>query len=122
MNKTPNLTQADIERIKQDFGTDDLFIDAQGDIVDKFSGVVVAQHKSVDEVQSEDKKACKEYFDGLPTAVKNELLKAALAFSVERAVSHMNRFTTQCDKNELWSLSYEELAKITAEGILLGDE
>lgn len=123
MNKlAPNLTQAEIEYMKQNFGADELYIDQYGNVREKINNQIVAHHKNSSELKSEEIIACREYFNGLPAAVKGKLLEAALSHSVSKAIEQMSRYNIERKENELWGLSYEELAKMTAEGILLGEK
>lgn len=121
MLKTPNLTQAEINYIKQNFGADEVYIDILGNIRDETTNQIIVHHKDINETLEKDKVACGEYFNGLPIAVKNELLKEALEYSVKKAKEQMNTYGKSYKTDELWGLSYEELVKITAEGILLNE-
>ena len=115
------LSQVDMDKIKQNFGTDQLYVDRQGNVRDKMTHQIVAHHKSVAEIQSEEKTHCQEYFRGLPVPVQNALLQASLTHLIEQALEQMHRYDIARKDNELWGLSYEELAKMTAEGILLNE-
>ena len=118
----PNLSQADRERLQNEFGADNLTMDDHGNICDRHTGQVIHRYKSKEEVRVEEHAACRDYFRGLPVAVQKELLKAALAHSVQGAMERMNMYTPSLSKEELWGISYEELAKLAAEGILLHED
>lgn len=118
-DKKPNLTQADIKRMQDEFGVDDLYIDSFGNICETIGNQIVAAYKSPEVVQNAEKADCKKYFSKLPSAVQDALLKESLAHLIKQSSKQMGRYDIKSKDSELWGLSYEELAKITAEGILL---
>jgi len=118
----PNLSKSDLDRIKQSYGTNDLYIDTQGNVREKLTHAIVQPHRSIAEVQNEEKTALKEYFHKLPLTVKSELIKVALAHAVQQATENMSNFQVQPKDGQLWGLSYEEMAKMVSEGVLLGDD
>jgi len=114
------MTTAELERIKQDYGADELFIDSQGNIRDKTSHNIVYPG-SQRHGYAEEKVEAISYFRSLPIAIKNELLKEALKYLTQQAIVQMNMYRNP-NGNEKWCISHEEMAKLIAEGILLDDK
>lgn len=123
--KKPQRTKDEWEGIRDALGTDDLYMDNQGNIRDRLTRAIVQPHRSSAEVRANEKQECKEFFNGLLPAVKEALLKHALDFKINAAGHKMGSYNPPDNgeaKSELWVLSYEELVKLMAEGILLDDD
>ena len=130
MNKRQFSAQ-EVHDIRDALGTGDLKMDMYGNIIDATTGVIimpVQSHaeitvKEIEAAQSNRRKVLKEYFRNLEKPVKQALMSRALTYKIERASEHLDaHIDIKNDFNELWAISYEEMAKILAEGIILDDE
>jgi hypothetical protein len=120
----------EMQEIKEALGTGLLTMDSYGNIIDRDTGMIImpnqTRHTMVSNEQKEaaikEKAAIKAYFRNLPKPVKAALIEQALAHKIEKAAVYLNDKAYNRDSDELWSLSYEEMSKIAAEGILLDDD
>ena len=130
MNKRQYSPQ-EIDQIRDALGTGRLRMDSHGNIIAAHTGMIIVPTQSYaeitikerEEAQNNRKKELKEYFHNLEKPVKEALMQQALAYKIQKAAEYINNHKDiKKDPDELWAISYEEMAKMLAEGILLDDD
>ena len=130
MNKRQFSSQ-EIDQIRDALGTGQLRIDSYGNIIDNETCMIIMPTQSYAEItikEQEDAKAnrrkvLKEHFRNLEKPVKDALAQQALAYKIQKAAEYLdNHSDLNRNRDERWAISYEEMAKMLAEEILLDDD
>lgn len=115
------LTREEIDYLKQVHGANNLSMDPSGNIIDTKTGMCITDHLGK-VVMPNQKAGAKDYFRSLPGPVKQAIMNKVLENEIDEAVERLSTQRTYESHIRDYKLSYEEMAKITAEGILVGDK